>query len=118
GGRGWKKKHSGEGWICTVWGEVYPRIAVKAGQAEVWQLANIGADVSYRLRLETLEERPRRLAFELRARDGAAFPPDPARRRRTEIVLMPGARIEVLIARCSQGPGAPGTNEPRDCVDP
>ena len=40
----------------------------------VW-LANIGADVSYRLRLETLEQRPRRLAFELRARDGAAFPP-------------------------------------------
>jgi len=32
--------------------------------------------------------------------------------------LMPGARIEVLIARCSQGAGAPGTNEPRDCVDP
>jgi len=117
-GQCWQKQHPDERWIFPVSGQVHPRIAVKAGKVEVWQLANIGADVTYRLRLETLEEKPRRLAFELRARDGAAFPPDPARRRRTEIVLMPGARIEVLISRCSQGPGAPGTNEPHDCIDP
>jgi FtsP/CotA-like multicopper oxidase with cupredoxin domain len=117
-GQCWQKEHPDERWIFPVSGQVHPRIAIKAGKAEVWQLANIGADVSYRLRLETLEQKPRRLAFILRARDGAAFPPDPARRRRTEIVLMPGARIEVLIERCSQGPGAPDTKEPRDCVDP
>jgi FtsP/CotA-like multicopper oxidase with cupredoxin domain len=116
-GQCWQKEHPDERWIFPVSGQVYPRIAIKAGKAEVWQLANIGADVSYRLRLETLEREPRRLAFILRARDGAAFPPDPARRRRNEVVLMPGARIEVLIERC-QGPHAPGTNEPRDCVDP
>jgi FtsP/CotA-like multicopper oxidase with cupredoxin domain len=117
-GQCWHKEHPDERWIFTVSGQVNPRITVKAGQAEVWQLANIGADATYRLRLETLEEKPRRLAFELRARDGAAFPPDRAGRRRTEIVLMPGARIEVLIERCSEGTGASSANAPSDCVDP
>ncbi len=117
-GQCWQKEHPDERWIFPVSGQVYPRITVKAGKTEVWQLANISADVSYRLRLETLEDKPRRLAFELRARDGAAFPPDPGRRRRNEIVLMPGARIEALISRCSQGAGATGAKEPRDCVDP
>jgi hypothetical protein len=82
----------------------------------VWELANIGADVSYRLRLETLEPHPRRLAFEVRALDGAAFPPDWTMRRHTEIVLMPGARVQVLVQRC--GEAAPTSNEARDCVDP
>jgi FtsP/CotA-like multicopper oxidase with cupredoxin domain len=117
-GQCWQKQHPDERWIFTVSGQVDPRIEIKPGKTEVWQFANIGADVTYRLRLETLEQKPRRLAFELRARDGAAFPPDPARRRRTEIVLMPGARTEVLVARCSQGAGPPNTNEPRDCVEP
>lgn len=117
-GQCWRKEHPDERWIFTVSGQVHPRITVKAGQAEVWHLANIGADVTYRLRLETIEEKPRRLAFELRARDGAAFPPDPRRRRRTEIVLMPGARIDVLLERCSQANGASTTNDSRDCVDP
>jgi FtsP/CotA-like multicopper oxidase with cupredoxin domain len=116
-GQCWRKEHPDERWIFPVSGQLHPRISIKAGKAEVWHLANIGADVSYRLRLETLEQKPRRLAFELRARDGAAFPPDPARRRRTEIVLMPGARIEVLVARCGRGAAHPNAHEPRDCVD-
>jgi len=117
-GQCWQKEHPDERWIFPVSGQLHPRITIKAGKSEIWQLANIGADVSYRLRLETVEQKPRRLAFILRARDGAAFPPDPGRRRRTEIVLMPGARIEVLIERCSPGSGATSTTEPRDCVDP
>jgi len=117
-GQCWHKQHPDERWIFTVSGQVHPRLTVKPGQAEVWHLANIGADVTYRLRLETLEEKPRRLAFEVRARDGVAFPTDPARRRRTEIVLMPGARIEVLIERCSEGTGASSPDASRDCVDP
>ena len=113
-GQCWHKQHPDERWIFTVSGQVHPRITVKAGRPEVWHLANIGADVSYRLRLETLEEHPRRLAFDVRALDGAAFPPDWTRRRHTEIVLMPGARVEVLIQRCGQGTDASSP----DCVDP
>ena len=113
-GQCWHKQHPDERWIFTVSGQVHPRITVKAGRPEVWHLANIGADVSYRLRLETLEEHPRRLAFDVRALDGAAFPTDWTRRRHTEIVLMPGARVEVLIQRCGQGTDASSP----DCVDP
>src|SRR5207248_5100466 len=113
-GQCWHKQHPDERWIFTVSGQLHPRITVKAGRPEVWHLANIGADVSYRLRLETLEEHPRRLAFDVRALDGAAFPPDWTRRRHTEIVLMPGARVEVLIQRCGQGTDASSP----DCVDP
>jgi len=116
-GQCWRKESPDERWIFTVSGQVHPRITVKGGQAEVWHLANIGADVTYRLRLETLEKHPRRLAFEVRALDGAAFPPDWTRRRHTEIVLMPGARVEVLVQRCSQT-GASSTDALRDCVDP
>lgn len=117
-GQCWHKERPDERWIFTVSGQVHPRITVKAGQAEVWHLANIGADVTYRLRLETLEQNPRALAFEVRALDGAAFPPDSTTRRHTEIVLMPGARVEVLVQRCSEGAGASSIDDRRDCVDP
>ncbi len=117
-GQCWQKQRPDERWIFTVSGQVHPRMTVRAGQAEVWHLANIGADVTYRLHLETLEEHPRRLAFEVRALDGAAFPPEWTGRRHTEIVLMPGARVEVLLQRCRKGTGASSTDAPRDCVDP
>ncbi|HYV68199.1 MAG TPA: multicopper oxidase domain-containing protein [Myxococcales bacterium] len=109
-GQCWQKAHPDERWIFTVSGQIHPRITVKPGRAEAWYLANISADVTYRLRLETVEENPRRLAFEVRALDGAAFPPDQTNRRHTEIVLMPGARVEVLLQRCAGGD--------TDCVDP
>src|SRR5712671_2022844 len=83
-GQCWHKDRPDERWIFTVSGQVHPRITVKPGQTEVWELANIGADVSYRLRLETVEDHPRRLAFEVRALDGAAFPPDWTMRRHAE----------------------------------
>ena len=108
-GQCWHKKHPDERWIFTVSGQVHPRITVKAGQTEVWELANIGADVSYRLRLETLERHPRRLAFEVRALDGAAFPPDWTMRRHTELVLMPSARVEVLVRRCAEAGWSPAS---------
>jgi FtsP/CotA-like multicopper oxidase with cupredoxin domain len=117
-GQCWHKQHPDERWIFTVSGQVHPRITIRAGQAQVWQLANIGADGTYRLRLETVEEKPRRLALEVRALDGAAIPTDRMKRRPTEIVLMPGARVEVLVERCSQAIGIPGTGDTRDCVDP
>ena len=116
-GQCWRKQSPDERWIFTVSGQVNPRITIKAGQAQVWHLANIGADVTYRLRLETLERTPRRLAFEVRALDGAAFPPEWTDRRHTEIVLMPSARVEVLVQRCNRT-AASSTGGLPDCVDP
>jgi FtsP/CotA-like multicopper oxidase with cupredoxin domain len=115
-GQCWHKDRPDERWIFTVSGQVHPRITVRPGQTEVWELANIGADVSYRLRLETVEDHPRRLAFEVRALDGAAFPPDWTMRRHAEIVLMPSARVEVVVQRCGESAGS--SKEERDCVDP
>ena len=115
-GQCWRKERPDERWIFTVSGQVHPRITVQAGRTEVWELANIGADVSYRLHLETVERNPRRLAFEVRALDGAAFPPGWTKRRHTEIVLMPSARVQVLVQRCGEG-GASSTDA-GDCVDP
>ena len=103
--------------MFTVSGQVHPHITIKAGQAQAWHLANIGADVAYRLRLETVERKPRRLGFDVRALDGAAFPPEWTGRRHNEIVLMPGARVEVLVQRCPQS-GASSDDALRDCVDP
>jgi FtsP/CotA-like multicopper oxidase with cupredoxin domain len=116
-GQCWHKDRPGERWVFTVSGQVHPRITIKAGQAQAWHLANIGADVAYRLRLETVERKPRRLAFDVRALDGAAFPPEWTGRRHNEIVLMPGARVEVLVQRCPQS-GASSDDALRDCVDP
>jgi FtsP/CotA-like multicopper oxidase with cupredoxin domain len=39
-GQCWHNQRPDERWIFTVSGQVHPRITVKAGQAEVWHLAN------------------------------------------------------------------------------
>ena len=117
-GQCWHKQRPDQRWIFTVSGQLNPRITVKAGRSEAWHLANIGADVTYRLRLETFEQEPRRLAFEVRALDGAAFEPAWTNRKHTEIVLMPGARVEVLMRRCLEGTGWSSSDARRDCVDP
>src|SRR5216684_50735 len=116
-GQCWRKQDPDDRWVFTVSGQVHPRLTVRPGKTEVWHLANIGADVTYRLRLETIEAKPRRLAFEVRALDGAPIPVERQNRRPTEIVLMPGARIDVLVARCSQAAGTSTGNENSDCVE-
>src|SRR5262249_3781848 len=78
----------------------------------------ISADVTYRLRLETIEAKPRRLAFDARALDGAPLPREKQNRRRTEIVLMPSARVDVLIGRCTQTNGSSNPTGAGDCVQP
>jgi FtsP/CotA-like multicopper oxidase with cupredoxin domain len=116
-GQCWRKDHPDERWVFPVSGQVHPRLTVRPGKTEVWHLGNIGADVTYRLRLETIEAKPRRLAFEVRALDGAPIPADRQNRRPTEIVLMPGARIDVLVARCSQAAGTSTGNDSSNCVE-
>ena len=97
-------------WAFTVSGQVYPHLAIAPGTVEVWRLANTSADVTYRLRLETTgEAKPRRLAMTVRALDGVAAP---AERPVQEIVLMPSARVEVLVERCTR------TMAPATCADP
>lgn len=110
----------GAGWAFTVSGQVFPRIEVAAGPTELWRFANIGADVSYRLQLKAADGalyRMRPVAI-----DGvavAAPQPGPAVGMAaggkgastsgaavSEIVLMPSARIEVVVERCGPQAGA------------
>jgi len=116
-GQCWSKQHPDQRWVFTVSGQMHPRITVRPGKAELWHLANIGADVSYRLRLETIEAKPRRLAFDARSLDGAPLPREKQDRKRTETVLMPGARIDVQVERCSQAGGTSTPTDTSDCVE-
>lgn len=112
-GRGqcWNADDATKRWVFTVSGQVFPAITLRPDQVEVWRMANTSADVTYRLHLVTTNEaKPRRLLFTVRALDGVAAP----ERSTDEIVLMPSARIEVIVRRCD---GAPGEN-PVNCVDP
>ena len=92
---------AGDGrWLFTVNGMAYPQVRIGRGQTEIWRIANMSPDVSYRLQLAgddgTL------LRMQLLDRDGVA----PATmggddRWTTELVLMPSARAELLINFCA-----------------
>ncbi len=108
----------GTGWVFPVSGQVFPQITVDDGQTELWRIANMSADVSYRLQLKgddgTLY-RMRPVAIDGVAiaapQGGAAIGMAAGLRAAStsgtainEIVLMPSARIEVLVERCGPAP--------------
>ena len=110
----------GAAWVFTVSGQVFPRIEVEERGTELWRIANMSADVSYRLQLKGEDG----TLYRMRpvALDGVAIavPPNQAVGAAAgakgastagaavaEIVLMPSARIEVLVERCGADP-APG----------
>jgi FtsP/CotA-like multicopper oxidase with cupredoxin domain len=110
-GQCWSPDSPNDRWLFMVSGQIYPHIAIKPGQLEVWRVANTSADATYRLTLETTSEPvARALAFHVRALDGV---PIESRKPVTEFTLMPSARIEVVLARC----GVFGSGE-GDCVAP
>lgn len=104
----------GTGWAFTVSGQVFPRIEVDAGSTELWRLANMSADVSYRLQLKGSDG----TLYQMRpvAIDGVAIAAPQGGQAVgmaaglkgastsgaavAEIVLMPSARIEVVVERC------------------
>ena len=112
----------GTAWVFPVSGQVFPRITVRSDTTELWRIANMSADVSYRLQLKGKDG----TLYQMRpvAIDGVVIPaPQPDRpvgmaaggkgtstsgNPVTEIVLMPSARIEVVVERCSAG-AAPGS---------
>jgi FtsP/CotA-like multicopper oxidase with cupredoxin domain len=117
----WSEADSGRmvGWAFPVSGQVYPHIEVEPGTTELWRFANMSADVSYRLQLKGTEGQLYRMRPV--AIDGVAISAPPINQsanlgNRTriasttglaieEIVLMPSARIEVVIERCAADQG-------------
>jgi FtsP/CotA-like multicopper oxidase with cupredoxin domain len=106
-----KNSDNSSNWVFTVNGVQNPRIEdIRAGESEIWRIANASPTVSYWLSIVTKEEaenpplNPDRSLnlhpknFKVLARDGAALPPAPnSDSEEKEILLMPGARIEILI---------------------
>lgn len=76
----------------TVNGQVDPRLAIRPGETQLWRLANISADIWYRVRGD-------RLRFAIVGQD--ANPMERVAGRRT-LLLPPGKRYDVLV----QGPPA------------
>ncbi len=83
----------------TVNGQYKPKLGVKTGEYELWHLANIGADVYYRVALakqklprqEPLEDKQ---AFYIVAEDGVPVWDVVAR---SELLIPPGKRFDVLV---------------------
>ncbi|MGY2049780.1 multicopper oxidase domain-containing protein [Methylobacterium sp. JK268] len=116
----WGKTDTGqrEGWVFPVSGQVYPRITAEPDATELWRIANMSADVSYRLELKGEDGTPYRMRPI--ALDGVALAAlragvEPGRlaggkvaatagQPLPEIVLMPSARIEVVVERCRAVP--------------
>lgn len=118
----------GAGWAFTVSGQVFPRIDVTAGTTELWRFANMSADVSYRLQLKGTDGtlyRMRPVAIDgvavAAAQPGQAVGMAAGRKGAStsgeavaEIVLMPSARIEVVVERCDPKAGADAGCVPAD----
>jgi suppressor of ftsI len=83
----------------TVNGVVDPVIVLAPGETELWRIANVGADVYYRLALEGHH-------FDVVARDGHRLP---RIERADTLVLSPGGRVEALLTA-----GTPGVHLLRD----
>jgi FtsP/CotA-like multicopper oxidase with cupredoxin domain len=95
-------------WIFTVNGVQKPRIGAdnQPGEAELWRIANASPTVSYHLSLAPLAEVEAagpdgplsRTSFFMLAKDGAGLPAtDGQAPQEKELLLMPGARVEILI---------------------
>jgi FtsP/CotA-like multicopper oxidase with cupredoxin domain len=73
--------------LVTVNGAVVPVISIRPGEAQLWQIGNIGADRFLRLQIEGMP-------FFLIGRDGY-FVPRPIRME--ELILGPGQRVAVIV---------------------
>lgn len=76
-------------------GQVQPVIAMAPGETQLWRLANIGADIFYRLSLGGTD-------FMVIAEDGN---PVSATRQEEELVLAPGKRFDVLVQAPAEAEG-------------
>jgi FtsP/CotA-like multicopper oxidase with cupredoxin domain len=71
----------------TVNGQLRPRIPIRPGETQLWRIANVGADIWYRVRLDGQD-------MVQIGEDGNPYARPVARR---EIVLPPGKRADVLV---------------------
>jgi FtsP/CotA-like multicopper oxidase with cupredoxin domain len=75
-------------------GQLQPVVSMRPGETQLWRLANIGADIFYRLSLGDVP-------FHVLAEDGN---PASEVRPSEELVLPPGKRFDVLVQAPEAGP--------------
>ncbi len=99
-------------WFHTVNGVVYPTWSVPPGKAEIWRIQNASANVTYDLRIDgagwTGDDDLGGMPFQVLGLDGvglglvdpAASGPayDSAGTLQRRAILMPGSRIEIMVA--------------------
>ncbi|GAB3274364.1 multicopper oxidase family protein [Sinomonas notoginsengisoli] len=73
--------------VRLVNGQLRPVLSLRPGETELWRVANLGADIFYRLRLDGYR-------FSVVAEDGN---PLPVSADATELLLPPGKRFDVLV---------------------
>ena len=95
-------------WLFTVNGQLKPTIAMTVGTPELWRVANISANATYRLSLRNDSPAPDNddpalatcssyKGFQIVSLDGGTKITDPALKAETEILLPPGARADIWI---------------------
>ena len=94
-------------WLFTMNGQRYPRITIKAGRNHLWRIANLSATMTYRLELL---DAGKPVTFDVVSVDGvvagtADSTGSVAGLRRSELLLMPAGRAEILIRNDGANPG-------------
>ncbi len=73
--------------VRLVDGQLRPALSMRPGETQLWRLANIGADIFYRLQLDGY-------TFTVLAEDGNEYPQATGA---AELLLPPGKRFDVLV---------------------
>ncbi|MEQ8696729.1 MAG: multicopper oxidase domain-containing protein [Bauldia litoralis] len=95
-------------WLFSVNGQIHPTIEITEGVGQLWRIANVGADATYELQLVEVTDDGTEIPmlFQVISVDGVAVGREPGEKPllREKLLVMPSARIEVLIAH----PGTDG----------
>lgn len=73
--------------VRLVDGQLRPTLSMRPGETQLWRLANVGADIFYRLQLDGYH-------FTVLAEDGNEYP---AATDASELLLPPGKRYDVFV---------------------
>lgn len=101
-------KDDNNAWLFSVNGQINPTIEVSEGVGQLWRIANVGANATYQLQLVEITDDGTEIpvAFQIVSVDGVAVGRnlDEEPLLREKLLLMPSARIEVLVTH----PGTDG----------
>lgn len=96
-------------WMFTVNGQIKPVVQMTQGVPEIWRIANVSSNATYRLSLcadapvQDTATNPHLVTcadmktFQILSLDGGRQPQGPVLTSETEVLLPPGARAEILL---------------------